>query len=298
VFIRDSRNFDKPVGSKNFDSSTGILLPMFDSDTNMLFIAGRGDSSIAYFEFAPETDGCLLEGYRYNGEQTKGACIVPKRALRVMDTEVNRVLQLTANSIINIPYFVPRKSYIDFHEDLFPLTRGTSTTGTASSWIEGHNGSIYKISLNPTVAKTISEVGDAGDNKVFKPSLSCRRMEEEADVARTLDSNSLDSLEDGLRKGMPEPLPRKKSVSSCSSSEELVGDVLNRQPQKFFPVPKPRVSSVSVDNMGKIARGCGCELLFWHIFVGLGNNHIDSPHSESIYFTDGCGLLTQNELDG
>ena len=41
--------------------------------------------------------------------QSKGACLVPKRGLDVMNGEVNRVLQLTSNAIIPITYQVPRK---------------------------------------------------------------------------------------------------------------------------------------------------------------------------------------------
>lgn len=51
----------------------------------------------------------LVEGIRHSGEQTKGACLVPKRALNVMQAEVNRVLQLTSSSVIPIMYQVPRK---------------------------------------------------------------------------------------------------------------------------------------------------------------------------------------------
>lgn len=53
----------------------------------------------------------LIEGIRHSGEQTKGACLVPKRALNVMQGEVNRILQLTSNSVIPIMYQVPRKTY-------------------------------------------------------------------------------------------------------------------------------------------------------------------------------------------
>lgn len=50
-----------------------------------------------------------MEGIRHSGEQTKGACLVPKRALNVMQAEVNRVLQLTSSTVIPITYQVPRK---------------------------------------------------------------------------------------------------------------------------------------------------------------------------------------------
>lgn len=91
------------------------------------------------------------------GEQTKGACLVPKRALRVMEGEVNRIMQLTSNSVIPIMYQVPRKSYRDFHNDLYPDTNGCRTELTVNQWLKGNNMSVPRISLDP--AKR--ELGDA-----------------------------------------------------------------------------------------------------------------------------------------
>ena len=42
-------------------------------------------------------------------EQIKGAALVPKRALNVMEGEVNRVILLAKKCIIPVPYIVPRK---------------------------------------------------------------------------------------------------------------------------------------------------------------------------------------------
>lgn len=108
VMIRDLRNFDTPEKILELDSSTGILIPLFDSDTNMLFLAGKGDITIAYQEVT-EKEPFLVEGLRHTGEQTKGACLIPKRAVTVMEGEVNRLLQLTSNSVVPITYQVPRK---------------------------------------------------------------------------------------------------------------------------------------------------------------------------------------------
>lgn len=58
-----------------------------------------------------DKDPYLIEGIRHSGEQTKGACLVPKRALNVMQGEVNRILQLTSTSVIPVTYQVPRKTY-------------------------------------------------------------------------------------------------------------------------------------------------------------------------------------------
>ncbi|XP_011177590.1 coronin-7 isoform X3 [Zeugodacus cucurbitae] len=156
VIIRDLRNFSVPEKTLELDCSTGILMPLFDPDTNMLFLAGKGDTTINYLEVS-DKDPYLTEGLRHTGEQTKGACLVPKRALKVMEGEVNRVLQLTSNMVIPIMYQVPRKTYRDFHSDLYPETTGYKTELTASEWFSGANMPVPKMSLDP--AKR--ELGDA-----------------------------------------------------------------------------------------------------------------------------------------
>ncbi|XP_055540913.1 coronin-7 isoform X2 [Wyeomyia smithii] len=148
VIIRDLRNFSAPEKTMELDCSTGILMPLYDPDTNMLFLAGKGDTTISYLEVT-DKDPYLIEGIRHSGEQTKGACLVPKRALRVMEGEVNRIMQLTSNSVIPIMYQVPRKSYRDFHGDLYPDTNGFKTELTATQWLKGTNLDVPKISLDP-----------------------------------------------------------------------------------------------------------------------------------------------------
>ncbi|XP_011297692.1 coronin-7 isoform X2 [Fopius arisanus] len=148
VYIRDLRNLSDPVKTLELDCSTGILMPLFDPDTNMLFLAGKGDTTIFYMEVT-DKDPFLVEGIRHSGEQTKGVSLVPKRALNVMQAEVNRVLQLTSNMVIPIMYQVPRKTYRDFHGDIYPDTAGCIAQNTAEEWIKGHNAPVPKISLDP-----------------------------------------------------------------------------------------------------------------------------------------------------
>ncbi|XP_052868996.1 coronin-7 [Anopheles cruzii] len=156
VFIRDLRNFSTPEKLLELDCSTGVLMPLFDPDTNMLFLAGKGDTTINYLEII-DKDPFLIEGIRHSGEQTKGACLVPKRALKVMEGEVNRIIQLTSNSVIPIMYQVPRKSYRDFHNDLYPDTNGFKSELTATQWLIGLDAPVPKISLDPAMR----ELGEA-----------------------------------------------------------------------------------------------------------------------------------------
>ncbi|XP_011687269.1 PREDICTED: coronin-7 isoform X2 [Wasmannia auropunctata] len=148
VYIRDLRHLNEPMKTLELDCSTGILMPLFDSDTNMLFLAGKGDTTIMYMEVT-DRDPYLVEGIRHSGEQTKGVCLVPKRALNVMQAEVNRLLQLTSNMVIPIMYQVPRKTYRDFHADIYPDTTGPVAHNNALAWMKGLNAPVPKISLDP-----------------------------------------------------------------------------------------------------------------------------------------------------
>ncbi|CAG9762430.1 unnamed protein product [Ceutorhynchus assimilis] len=149
IIVRDLRNFKETEKTLELDCSTGILMPLYDADTGMLFLAGKGDTTIGYMEVT-DKEPYLIEGIRHSGEQTKGACLVPKRALNVMQGEVNRILQLTSSSVVPITYQVPRKTYRDFHADLFPDTPGCKTELSAEQWIEGIDISLGKISLDPS----------------------------------------------------------------------------------------------------------------------------------------------------
>jgi hypothetical protein len=74
------------------NQNTDALIFLVQMDTNMLFAAGKGDTTISFLEVT-DKDPYLVEGIRHSGEQTKGACLVPKRALRVMEGEVNRFVE-------------------------------------------------------------------------------------------------------------------------------------------------------------------------------------------------------------
>uniref|UniRef100_A0A0B7APY5 Coronin n=1 Tax=Arion vulgaris TaxID=1028688 RepID=A0A0B7APY5_9EUPU len=126
VRIWDPRNLSSSLMNMDIGSSTGTIMPFFDPDTSMTFLIGKGDTALNFVEFT-EKDPYLTEAGADRTEQIKGAALVPKRAMNLMDGEVNRLLLLTRNAIIPAPYIVPRKSYRDF---LRPVPRYTGR----SSW--------------------------------------------------------------------------------------------------------------------------------------------------------------------
>ena len=47
---------------------------MYDPDTNMCFLAGKGDRNVQFIELT-DKDPFIIEGLKYSGEQTKGNII-------------------------------------------------------------------------------------------------------------------------------------------------------------------------------------------------------------------------------
>ena len=45
---------DDPIVMVELDTSNGVMFPMYDPDANLIFLCGKGDSVIRYFEVTPE----------------------------------------------------------------------------------------------------------------------------------------------------------------------------------------------------------------------------------------------------
>ncbi len=114
----------------------------------MCFLCGKGDRNIQFVEVT-EREPYFVEGLRYSGDLTRGACLVPKRAMDVMSGEVNRILQLCAETVVPIPWQVPRKSYREYHADIYPDTVGLAAAMGVADWMEGADRRPQKVSLDP-----------------------------------------------------------------------------------------------------------------------------------------------------
>jgi len=49
------KNMQEPIALHEMDTSNGVLLPFYDPDTSIIYLCGKGDSSIRYFEITDES---------------------------------------------------------------------------------------------------------------------------------------------------------------------------------------------------------------------------------------------------
>ena len=95
-----------------------MSVPLYDADTDLFFVAGKGEATVRVYEALPATPAGYQELAPAGSDQlARGACLVPKRALDLMANEVDRVLKATATAVVPVGFYVPRARRI-FHEDL------------------------------------------------------------------------------------------------------------------------------------------------------------------------------------
>jgi len=148
--IWDPRNIEKPIYNVGLDNQASVLVPNVDNDLNILYLAGKGDNSVSYYELRNDDKIChYLSLYRDSTPQ-KGGGWVYKRGLNVMKCEVQRFLKLTKDSIIPISFIVPRKSGGDvFQDDIYPPCASAKPAKTADEWIAGESADPCTMSMDP-----------------------------------------------------------------------------------------------------------------------------------------------------
>nr|XP_005290238.1 coronin-1A [Chrysemys picta bellii] len=146
VALWDPAHLEEPMNLQELDTSSGVLLPHYDPDTSMVYLCGKGDSSIRYFEVTPEAPYLHFLSLFSSKESQRGGGWMPKRGLDVSKCEIARFYKLHERRCEPIAMTVPRKSDL-FQEDLYPDTAGPDPALTAEEWFGGKDAGPLLISL-------------------------------------------------------------------------------------------------------------------------------------------------------
>ncbi|XP_077021502.1 coronin-6 isoform X1 [Tamandua tetradactyla] len=142
----DPNNFEEPVALQEMDTSNGVLLPFYDSDSSIIYLCGKGDSSIRYFEITDEPPFVHYLNTFSSKEPQRGMGFMPKRGLDVSKCEIARFYKLHERKCEPIVMTVPRKSDL-FQDDLYPDTPGPEPALEADEWLSGQDAEPVLISL-------------------------------------------------------------------------------------------------------------------------------------------------------
>ena len=108
---------------RRLDDLSGIAFPFFDEDTKVLYMVGRGEMAISFYQYNLDSPNYIDFLYAYKGkEPQKGFSLLPKRTVDLMACEIMKGVRLTAKTIEYVSFKVPRKSGT-FQQDLYPPCR-------------------------------------------------------------------------------------------------------------------------------------------------------------------------------
>ncbi|XP_034361701.1 coronin-6 isoform X7 [Arvicanthis niloticus] len=141
-----ANNFEEPVALQEMDTSNGVLLPFYDPDSSIVYLCGKGDSSIRYFEITEEPPFVHYLNTFSSKEPQRGMGFMPKRGLDVSKCEIARFYKLHERKCEPIVMTVPRKSDL-FQDDLYPDTPGPEPALEADEWLSGQDADPVLISL-------------------------------------------------------------------------------------------------------------------------------------------------------
>ncbi|KAL9591849.1 MAG: hypothetical protein Q9179_007312 [Wetmoreana sp. 5 TL-2023] len=142
----DIRDPTEPVGGfQILDSISGVCMPFWDDGTQCLYLAGKGDGNIRYFEYEHGKFEYLSE-YK-SADPQRGVAFLPKRGVNTHENEVTRAFKTVNDSYIEpISFIVPRRAEV-FQGDIYPPVIGTKPAMSAAEWFDGAEGLPPKIDL-------------------------------------------------------------------------------------------------------------------------------------------------------
>ncbi|BFZ60390.1 Coronin-like protein crn1 [Saitoella coloradoensis] len=134
----DTNDMFKPIGGfQVLDTSSGVLMPFYDQDTKVLYLAGKGDGNIRYYELEND-DFHFLHEYKSTDPQ-RGMAFMPKRALNIHENEVMRAYKSINDTVVEpISFIVPRRAE-SFQSDIYPPALSAEPAISADKWFTGEN---------------------------------------------------------------------------------------------------------------------------------------------------------------
>ncbi|WWC61287.1 uncharacterized protein I303_103868 [Kwoniella dejecticola CBS 10117] len=203
------------IYSMTIDVSPSVLFPVYDPDTSILYVWGKGERVIQTYEIQLQNISepiIKLPSYTASSPQI-GLTFQPKRLVDVKKVEIAKCLRLTGKTLEEVTFTIPRNKPDFFQDDIYvPTTDVETYIITAKEWLEGKNAVPQKIDLKPEGMIPLSQApkNDTSRAKKFVPAADVmseeekKKQEMDALFAKAKMDESSDE-EEPPQKGLPPP---------------------------------------------------------------------------------------------
>ncbi|KAJ5960828.1 uncharacterized protein N7479_007978 [Penicillium vulpinum] len=233
----DIRAVREPInGFKTLDSISGVCMPFWDDGTNMLYLAGRGDGNIRYFEL--ENDKFEFLSEHKSADPQRGVAFMPKRGVNMHENEVARAYKTVNDQYIEpVSFIVPRRSE-NFQDDIYPPTAGVTPAMSSSEWLGGKEALPPKISMASLFdgegIKEVTGVEEKPTGSMDAPAPKPAETPKAAETPKT--------PEPATTKAAPEPIPEPTPVARPAPSMKEQGASMAAMVNKFADGEEATVS--------------------------------------------------------
>jgi hypothetical protein len=108
--VWDPKDLSNALKVEMIDTGSGVLFPFYDNDTQIVYVGGKGDGNVRYFELEDAAPYAHYINEFKSATPQRGLGWLPKRGVSVGDCEVARTYKLTPKGSVEIVSFiVPRK---------------------------------------------------------------------------------------------------------------------------------------------------------------------------------------------
>lgn len=106
--VWDPKNLSQPLlPFQSIDNSAGVIAPFYDEDSDLVFLAGKGDGNVRFYEVIPEEEPKKMVVYcsQYSSNDSGAAYgAAPKRACDVNANEIMRIYKVLRLIFARIAY--------------------------------------------------------------------------------------------------------------------------------------------------------------------------------------------------
>jgi len=169
----------KHIKKVSMGTGSGVLLPFYDRSTNLVFIGGKGDSTVRIMEvFSDDPITVICTQPRFTGS-AKGYCVAPKRSVDVKSCEVLTMYRLRPDVVEPLHFKIPRKA-TNFQKDIYMEEYAGAPSMQSDEWFAGANEPPVLMSLDPKKRPASNATGAVE----FKKAKSRADIEVELEAAK------------------------------------------------------------------------------------------------------------------
>lgn len=149
VAMWDLRKMDTHLTQIFIDSASGPLLPFYDPDCKILYLAGRGDGNVRYYEVLDEAPFLFALSEYKSTDPQRGMAMLPKRTVNVSENEIARFIKVYGSQPVLEPlsFKVPRRDNSTFAADIYPDTMAPTSVLTSEEFFDGKKAVPKLISM-------------------------------------------------------------------------------------------------------------------------------------------------------